>query len=85
MIVSMPTQNGKYINSCGIPIIRGNRKYPPKFESSYKLPQCSDVTSAYRPVISNPANCCLNCQIDKQSDLFGNSAMCPDGIEVRGP
>lgn len=83
MVVCMPTKNGKYVNSCGIPIIRGNLKYPPRFETSYKLPQCTEVNNNYRPVISKPKNLCIKCEDNKESDQFGNSAMCPDGIEVR--
>lgn len=78
----MPTKNGKYINSCGIPLIRGNLKYPPRFETSYRLPQCGDVNQTYRPVISDAQNWCMKCEANKETDLFGKSAMCPDGIEV---
>lgn len=80
-MVCMPTTNGKYVNSCGIPMIRGNLKYPPRFETSYKLPQCSDVNKIYRPVVSKSPNLCMKCDA-KETDIFGNRAMCPDGIEV---
>lgn len=86
MTINIPTKNGKMFNSYGIPIVRGNLKYPTKYEANFQILNCKDVAERYRCKPSAARNCCMQCSesdIEETEVSADATRTCPAGIEVR--
>lgn len=78
-----PSPNHQYTNSLGLPEIRGNRKYPACYTTSFQLSPCD--SSRENPIaLSAPQNCCMPAvRLPKLIvDDDGGVAFRPEGIEV---
>lgn len=67
--MEVPNARGKYTNSCGIPPINGNLKYPARFCTTYPISSCTDVPE--KRTVLKPSNICIPC---RQIDLNDNDA-----------
>lgn len=85
LIIEIPNKGAAYTNSFGIPMIKGNLKYPAQYNANFQFPSCqvpsTSITSADDGQIlrqSEAKNCCMpNSQ--KETELEN---ICPAGVEV---
>lgn len=85
-MVEFPNKRSKYVNTCGLPAIRGNLKYPAKFGASLQILPCYNEVDVVPYTMSKPDKCCTPCKgLDRNKINVAKDLFCPAGLEVSVP